>query len=116
MNGPIQNPQNNAWLVGSTKSVKSLDWSSHHGSVVTKPARIHEVVGSIPGLGQWIKDSALLVSCGVGHRHGSDPTLLWLWYRSAATAPIQPLAWKLPYATGTVLKKQNKEFLSWRSG
>ena len=25
---------------------------------------------------------------GVGHRHGSDPQLLWLWRRLAATAPI----------------------------
>ena len=28
------------------------------------------------------------MSCGVGHRHGSDPKLLWLWCRPAATAPI----------------------------
>ena len=34
---------------------------------------------------------------------------LWLWYRSAAIAPIQPLAWELPYASGLALKtKQNK--------
>ena len=37
-------------------------------------------------------------SCGVGHRHGSDPALLWLW--PAAAAPIGPLAWEPPYATG----------------
>ena len=48
------------------------------------------------------------MSCGVGCRHGSDLTLLWLWYRLAATAPIRPLAWEPPYATGTALKeKQN---------
>src|SRR5512137_1545768 len=40
------------------------------------------------------------VSCGVGRRHGSDPALLWLWRRPVATAPIQPLAWEPPYATG----------------
>jgi len=39
------------------------------------------------------------VSCGVGCRYGSDPVLLWLWCRPEATAPIQPLAWKPPYAT-----------------
>ena len=26
--------------------------------------------------------------------------LLWLWRRSAATAPIRPLAWEPPYAVG----------------
>ena len=45
------------------------------------------------------------MSCGVGHRHGSDPALLWLWHRLAATAPIRPLAWEPPYATGAVLEK-----------
>ena len=24
------------------------------------------------------------MSCGVGHRHGSDPAWLWLWRRPAA--------------------------------
>ena len=41
-----------------------------------------------------------MVSCGVGHRRSSDPALLWLWCRPAATALIQPLAWEPPYATG----------------
>ena len=31
--------------------------------------------------------------------------LLWLWHRLAATAPIQPLAWELPYAAGVALKR-----------
>ena len=43
------------------------------------------------------------MSCGVGHRLGSDPALLWLWCRLAATVPIRPLAWKAPYAAGAVL-------------
>ena len=43
--------------------------------------------------------SRVALSCGVGHRHGLDLTLLWLWYRLAAVVPIQPLAWELPYAT-----------------
>ena len=46
----------------------------------------HEEVGSIPGLAQCVKDTALL-SCGVGHRSSLGPMLLWLW--PAATAPIQ---------------------------
>ena len=49
------------------------------------------------------------MSCGVGRRHGSDPVLLWLWRRPAAIAPIQPLAWEPPYATGVALKKQDKQ-------
>jgi len=48
------------------------------------------------------------VSCGIGHRRGSDPALLWLWYRPAATAPIQLLAWEPPYATGAALEKGKK--------
>ena len=56
--------------------------------------------------------SGIAMNCGIGHRHGSDPTLLWLWYRPAATAPVQPLAWELPYAVGTALKRQRK----WKEG
>jgi len=40
------------------------------------------------------------MSCGVGCRRSSDPVLLWLWHRPAATAPIRPLAWEPPYAVG----------------
>ena len=48
------------------------------------------------------------MSYGVGCRHGSDPALPWLWHRPVATAPIGPLAWKLPYAAGEALKGQKK--------
>ena len=49
------------------------------------------------------------MSCGVGHRHGSDPELLWLWHGLAAIAPIRPLAWEPPYAEGVALKKQKNK-------
>ena len=49
--------------------------------------------------------SGIAVSCGVGRRHSSDPVLLWLWRRLAATALIRPLAWELPYAVGVALEK-----------
>jgi len=51
------------------------------------------------------------MSCGVGHRRGSDPSLLWLWCRLAATAQIQLLAWELPYAMGVALKRHAYEDL-----
>ena len=48
------------------------------------------------------------MSCG-GPRYASDPMLLWLWCRPAAVAPIQPLAWEPPYATGMTLERQKKK-------
>ena len=55
---------------------------------LTKPTRIHEVVGLIPGIAQWVKDSRVAMSCGVDHRYGLDLVLLWLWCRLAAVSPI----------------------------
>ena len=49
------------------------------------------------------------MSCSVGHIHGLDLALLWLWHRLAATAPICPLDWEFPCATGATLKRQKKK-------
>ena len=52
------------------------------------------------------------MSCGVGCRQGSDPTLLWLWRRPESTAPIRPLAWEPPCASGAaqeMAKRQKKK-------
>ena len=49
------------------------------------------------------------MSCNVGHRHGSDPVLLWLWHRPAAAVQTGPLAQELPYAAGAAIKKERKE-------
>ena len=43
---------------------------------------------------------------------------MWLWFRPTAVAPIRPLAWELPCATGAALKsqknkKQNKTKKLW---
>ena len=78
---------------------------------LTISSRIHEDVGSILGLGSVGRGSGVVVSCGMGHRCCSDPTLLllWLWCRPAAVTPIQLLAWESPYATSEALKSKKKK-------
>ena len=49
------------------------------------------------------------MSCGVGHRHSSNPALLWLWHRPAAIGPIRPLAWEPPYALDAALEKAKRQ-------
>ena len=82
--------------------------SSHCGTAETNLTSIHEDVDSIPGSTQrvgiwscyelWYRSKTRLRSA-----------LLWLSYRPAAVAPIQPLAWELPYAMGTALKSRKKK-------
>ena len=52
------------------------------------------------------------MSCGVGHRYGLDPALLWLWRRLSTTVPIRPLAWEPPCAeeeAQEMAKRQKKK-------
>ena len=51
--------------------------------------------------------SDVAMSCGVDHRHSSDPE--WMVRRPVATAPIRPLGWEPPYAAGAALKKKTKK-------
>ena len=49
------------------------------------------------------------MSCGIGHRRGSDLALLWLWCRPEATAAIRPLAWEPPHAASAALEKRERQ-------
>ena len=75
---------------------------------------ILEVMGSTPGLTEWVKDLALPRTVGVGRGLSLDPALLWLWRRPAATALVGPLAWEPPYA-GEALKKRKRKKLYFSS-
>ena len=79
----------------------------------TNLTSIHEDVGSIPSVTQWVRESSIAMSCGVGRRCSSDPALLCLWRRLAALAPTQSLAWEITYAKSVALKiqKLKKEVL-----
>ena len=48
----------------------------------------------------------MVTSCGVGHRRGSDPALLWLWLAAIVCSSIGPLAQEPPYVVGTALKSK----------
>ena len=81
-------------------SQKRYTWISRCGSEETNLTSIHEDACLIPGFA---------ISCGVGCRHSLDLALVWLWRRAGATAQIQPLAWKPPYAVVAALKRQKKK-------
>ena len=72
--------------------------------MIKNPNRIHKDAGSIPA-----SPSGLRIWRCRDRRCGSDLALLWLWCRSAASAPIWLLSWELPYATGMVVKKQTNK-------
>ena len=76
-------------VTGTSLDFKIEYGRSRCGAAETNPTRNHEVAGSIPGLAQGVKDPVFAMSCGVGHRHGSDlVVLLWPWCRPVAAALI----------------------------
>ena len=92
---------------------------------------IKSITGGVPVVAQWVKNP--LVPTGMQVRSltslsrlkirpcdgcSLDLALLWLWHRPAAAALIQPLPWKLPYASGVALKRQQttkKKSITWGS-
>ena len=91
------------WVVG-LKIRRFTVGSSCCGSVVANPTvsmrmRVQSLA-SLSGLRVWG-----CLELWYRSQSGLDPVLLWHWLAIAVL--VQPLAWELPYTTGTALKKQN---------
>ena len=61
---------------------------------VTNPTSIHEDVGSLPGLVQWVEGSSSAAAAA----------------HVTTVAQIQSLAWELSYATSVAKRKENDAF------
>ena len=60
----------------SKSTLEQTARSSRRGAAEMHPTRNHDVLGSIPGLAQWVEQGS---SCGVGRTCSLDPALPWLW-------------------------------------
>ena len=89
--------------------IKSKHRSSRHGSVVNEPKQYPWRHGIDPWPRSVGWESSAAVSCGVDPRRSSDLSWLWLWCRPMTTAPIRPLAWEPPYASGVALRKNHQK-------
>ena len=76
---------------------------------LTNPTSIHEDVGSIPGLIQWIRHCCRELWCRSQTQLGSGVAVSV--DRSVATAPVGPPAWKCTYAAGVALKDKKKKLM-----
>ena len=86
------------------KLLRQHSWSSHCGSAETNPTGINEDVGSV-----------LTLFSGLRIRHCSElccrqqmlfgPGIAVAVAQAGRYSFIQPLAWELPYAVGTALKR-----------
>ena len=88
---------------------------------ITNPTSMHEDEGLIPGLvgGLRIQHCCELwcrSQMQLGSRHCCGHCWALLWCRLAAAAPVQPLAWKLPYAMGAALKRKKKKEINKTGG
>ena len=100
-------------MEGDRDTQETQNWSDTGVPTVAQQKGIRLVTTRL-----WVQSLASLsgfriqvgVSCGVGCRHGSDLVWLWLWYRPAAVALMQPVAWEPPHAADVALKsKTNKQ-------
>ena len=96
-----------SWNCPAEEYFKSWIRSSCGGSAVYKPEYPWGYVFN-PWPHSVCQGSGIVMGYGVGHRHSSDPSFLWLWCRSITAALIWPPAQELPYAADVALKRKKK--------